>query len=110
MRHVMKLKGMALLAAGSVALGAAAGIAGVALTGSSALGTVVHYKVVERTFIVRSGHERVFDVKCPRGYLPVGGGGHTRIGPRSEPQGLGRDRLRVLVIGELLVHRRRRLR
>lgn len=76
----MKLKNMALLAAGSVALGTVAGIAGVAFTGSSALGTVVHYKVVERTFTVGSGHERVIDIKCPRGYLPVGGGAHFGSG------------------------------
>src|ERR1700722_143570 len=73
----MKLS--AKLAAACVAIGAIAGgsIAGVVAAATpAASGSVVHYKVVERTFVVGSGHTRVYDIKCPAGYLPVGGGAH----------------------------------
>src|ERR1700722_6740658 len=67
------------LAAACVAIGAIGGgsIAGVVVAAPpAASGPVVHYKVVERTFVVGSGHTRTYDIKCPAGYLPVGGGAH----------------------------------
>jgi hypothetical protein len=75
---VTKLRGMALLAATSAAVGT---IVGLTIANSpAALGTVKHYKTVERTFLVRSNHVRVVDLKCPSGYVPVGGGGHVGSG------------------------------
>jgi hypothetical protein len=72
---VRKLRTTTLLAAGSLALGTIAGVAIAAA--SAASGTVKHYKIVERTFVVNTNHSRLFDVKCPRGYVPVSGGGHV---------------------------------
>ncbi|HUD37215.1 MAG TPA: hypothetical protein VMR14_09990 [Streptosporangiaceae bacterium] len=71
----MKLRGIALLVAGSVAVGT---MIGVTLAGATAAGGAVeHTKVIQRTFVVRQGHQRVFDITCPSGYVPVGGGGHV---------------------------------
>jgi|HubBroStandDraft_1064217.scaffolds.fasta_scaffold28626_4 hypothetical protein len=71
-------RGIALLVAGSVAVGTMIGVTIAGATAAS--GAVEHYKVIERNFVVKSGHTRVYDVKCPAGYLPVGGGGHYGAG------------------------------
>jgi hypothetical protein len=74
----MKLRGISLLVAGSVAVGT---MIGITLAGASAAGGAVeHTKVIQRTFVVRQGHVRVFDITCPSGYVPVGGGGHEGAG------------------------------
>jgi len=75
---VRKFRVMTSLAAGSMVLGAIGGVA--IATASGASGTVRHYKIIERTFLVDTSHIKVVDVKCPTGYVPVGGGGHVGAG------------------------------
>jgi hypothetical protein len=56
-----------------------AGLAvGLLVAGATAAGGAVkHTKVVERTFLVKSGQARNYDLHCPAGYVAVGGGGHV---------------------------------
>lgn len=66
----------AVLLAAAALTGSTVGVLMAAVGASSASGTIPHYKVVEKTFIVATGHQKTIDIKCPAGMSPVGGGAH----------------------------------
>jgi hypothetical protein len=65
-----------MLIAAATLTGSTVGFLAVGLSATSASGTIPHYKVVERTFIVTTGHQKSIDIACPAGMKPVGGGAH----------------------------------
>jgi hypothetical protein len=73
----VKHRAIALFTVAGLAVGLMIGL--VAAGATAAGGSVRHTRVIQRTFVVRAGHVRVFDVLCPAGYVPVGGGGHFGV-------------------------------
>lgn len=58
------------------AVGLVATLVGFSAGGLGAGGSVVHYKVVEKAFVVNANTTKVVTVNCPAGMVPVGGGAH----------------------------------
>jgi hypothetical protein len=64
----------------------AAGLVGGMTMGiaSAAQSSPVHYKVIEKTFVVASGATVARTLTCPHGMSPVGGGAHYGAGEFAE--------------------------